>query len=100
MLRERRARIVPRISIIVPVFNAERYLDACLDCLFPPDTQEIEVICADDGSCDRSLHITKPARLVRSTPEGFITAKCWSGVRPVMPVWRSAKRQYCHVLRC
>lgn len=54
---------MPRISIIVPVFNAERYLDACLDSLFAQTLREIEVICVDDGSCDRSLHILKQRAL-------------------------------------
>ena len=41
---------MPRISIIVPVFNAERYLDACLDSLFAQTLREIEVICVDSHS--------------------------------------------------
>lgn len=48
---------MPRISVIVPVFNAEPYLDDCLDSLLTQTLREIEVVCVDDGSSDGSLQI-------------------------------------------
>lgn len=42
------------ISVIVPVFNAEGYLAACLDSILAQTFSDFEVILADDGSTDRS----------------------------------------------
>ncbi len=43
-----------KISVLIPVFNVERYLKQCLDSIIGQSFQEIEVICVDDGSSDRS----------------------------------------------
>ena len=43
-----------RISIIVPVYNVEAYLSRCLDSLIAQTYQNIEVLCINDGSKDRS----------------------------------------------
>lgn len=42
------------ISILVPVFNVETYLEACLDSILAQTFTDFEVICMDDGSTDRS----------------------------------------------
>lgn len=42
------------ISIIVPVYNTEKYLEACLDSLIAQTYENIEIICINDGSTDRS----------------------------------------------
>ncbi|MBP7461510.1 MAG: glycosyltransferase family 2 protein, partial [Candidatus Delongbacteria bacterium] len=47
------------ISIIIPVFNAERTLPQCLDGLFHSSDQDFEVILVDDASSDRSLDIAR-----------------------------------------
>lgn len=47
----------PKISIIVPVYNVERYLPKCLDSLILQSFQDIEIICVNDGSPDKSLQI-------------------------------------------
>lgn len=45
------------VSVIVPVYNVERYLRKCLDSLKDQTLQDIEFICVNDGSTDRSLDI-------------------------------------------
>lgn len=45
----------PKISIIVPMYNAEKYIDKCLDSILNQTEKEFEVIIIDDGSKDNSL---------------------------------------------
>lgn len=46
-----------KISIVVPVYNVEKYLRACLDSLVGQTLRELEIICVDDGSTDGSPSI-------------------------------------------
>lgn len=46
-------------SIIIPVYNVERYLEACLDSVLGQSFQDWEAICVNDGSTDRSTAILK-----------------------------------------
>ncbi len=47
------------VSIIVPVYNMQSYLEACLDSLVHQTLQKIEIIIIDDGSKDNSAQIIK-----------------------------------------
>lgn len=47
----------PKISVIMPVYNTEKYLQESLDCLFRQTMRDFEIICVDDGSTDRSPEI-------------------------------------------
>ena len=49
----------PKISVIVPVYNVEKYLAECLDSIVNQTLKEIEIICVNDGSTDNSLSILK-----------------------------------------
>ena len=44
----------PIISIIVPIYNVEKYLARCLNSLVNQTMKEIEIICVNDGSPDQS----------------------------------------------
>lgn len=48
---------MPIISIILPVYNAEKYLGKCLDSLKVQTFPDIEILCVDDGSQDGSRRI-------------------------------------------
>ena len=45
------------ISVIVPVYNTEKYLPSALDSLINQTLKEIEIICVNDGSKDNSLAV-------------------------------------------
>jgi glycosyltransferase involved in cell wall biosynthesis len=47
----------PKVSIIVPIYNVEKYLARCLDSLLAQRLKEIEIIAVNDGSTDSSLEI-------------------------------------------
>ena len=47
------------ISIIVPIYNASKYLEKCLDSLINQTKKELEFILINDGSTDKSEDIIK-----------------------------------------
>ncbi|MBP5399251.1 MAG: glycosyltransferase [Alphaproteobacteria bacterium] len=49
----------PKVSVIIPVYNTELYLRECLDSVVYQTLQDIEIICVDDGSTDKSLDILR-----------------------------------------
>lgn len=50
---------MPKVSIIIPVYNVEKYLRQCLDSVVNQTLKDIEIICVNDGSTDNSLQILK-----------------------------------------
>ena len=51
------ANKLPKVSILVPIYNMEKYLNNCLDTLINQTLKDIEIICINDGSTDNSLKI-------------------------------------------
>ncbi len=51
-----------KVSVIMPVYNAEDYLRPAIDSVLDQTLKEIEIICVDDGSTDHSLEIIKEYR--------------------------------------
>lgn len=48
---------IPLISVIIPVYQAEQYLDACIGSVLAQDYPAVEIILVDDGSSDKSAGI-------------------------------------------
>lgn len=46
-----------KVSILVPVYNVEKFLNQCIDSILAQTLQDIEIICINDGSTDSSLQI-------------------------------------------
>lgn len=47
----------PKVSVVIPICNVEKYLRQCLDSAVKQTLKDIEIICVDDGSKDNSLSI-------------------------------------------
>ncbi|MGX4692251.1 bifunctional glycosyltransferase/CDP-glycerol:glycerophosphate glycerophosphotransferase [Streptomyces sp. JNUCC 63] len=74
--------MAPRLSVIVPIYNVERYLPACLDSLAAQTFRDIEVLMVDDGSPDDSASIAaayeardKRFKLIRKENAGLGAAR-------------------------
>lgn len=72
----------PKISIIVPIFNDERYLARCLDSIIKQTYRNIEIILVNDGSIDKTLSICqsyasqdKRIKLLNQTNQGVSAAR-------------------------
>ena len=48
-----------KISVIIPVYNTEKYLRCCLDSVTEQTLRDIEIVCVNDGSTDGSLAILR-----------------------------------------
>ncbi len=75
----------PFLTIVVPVYNVEKYIGSLLACLFDQTNSNFEIIFVDDGSTDRSLEIVRQnlptirkkvsAKLVKQKNEGLSSAR-------------------------
>lgn len=50
---------MPKISVVVPIYNVEKYVADCLDSILNQSNQDFEIICINDGSTDLSGEIVK-----------------------------------------
>ena len=46
-----------KVSVVIPVYNAEKYIGECLDSLISQTFSDIEIVCVNDGSSDGSLRV-------------------------------------------
>ena len=51
--------IIIKVSIVIPVYNVEKYLEECIESAIKQSLNDIEIICINDGSTDSSLEILK-----------------------------------------
>ena len=51
--------LCPKISIVIPMYNVEKYIGECLDSIARQGYESLEVICVDDGSTDGSLAVAE-----------------------------------------
>ena len=79
-----------KISIIVPVYNTERYIGQCLDSVLGQSFNNYEIVCVNDGSTDGSLSILeeyknkdKRVRIITTENAGLSAARN-TGVRSAM----------------
>ena len=71
-----------KISIIIPVYNTEKYLEKCLSSIINQNIKELEIICINDGSLDNSLAILekfakldKRIRIINQLNQGVSVAR-------------------------
>ena len=64
-----------KVSVIVPVYNCENYIEDCMNSLVNQTLQEIEIIVINDGSTDSSARIIEQYRLQYSNKIIFIDAE-------------------------
>ena len=57
---------MPKVSVVVPVYNVDKYLERCLDSLVYQTLKDIEIVIVNDGSTDKSAEIIK--KYVQSYP--------------------------------
>lgn len=50
---------MPKISILIPAYNVENYIEECLDSVLSQSLNDLEIICVDDASTDNTLAILK-----------------------------------------
>lgn len=72
----------PLITVIVPVYNVEKYLRRCLDSIIRQTYQNLEILCIDDGSIDNSGEICeqyaardKRIKVLRQENQGVSAAR-------------------------
>ena len=46
-----------KVSVVIPIYNVENYLAACLDSIVNQTLEDIEIICINDGSTDNTLEV-------------------------------------------
>ena len=76
-----------KVSVIIPIYNAEKYLEQCVGSVMNQTLKDIEIICVDDGSPDNSLEILKKLQAqddrvkIISQPNGGAGAARNNGLR-------------------
>lgn len=82
-----------QLSVIIPIFNAEPYLEQCLDSVLAQTHRDLDVICLNDGSTDNSLAIMQAyaerderVRVIDKPNQGY-GATCNRGLEEARGAW-------------
>lgn len=74
--RNNKEEAMPRVSVVIPIYNAQPYLRQCLESIRTQTLADIEVLCVNDGSTDDSLDVIEefarldPRFIVLDKPNG------------------------------
>lgn len=83
------------VSVIVPIYNASKFLDQCLDSISGQTHRNVEVLCVNDGSTDASLsimreHAARDSRIrIIDKENGGYGAACNRGIAEASGDWIS-----------
>ena len=68
---------MPKFSIVIPVYNVEKYIKRCLDSVFNQTYKDFEVIVVNDGTKDNSMEIVKDydVRIITQKNQGLSVAR-------------------------
>lgn len=55
---------MPKFSIVIPIYNVEKYIKRCLDSVFNQTYKDFEVICVNDGCTDNSMDIVRDYKTI------------------------------------
>ena len=70
-----------KLSIVLPVYGVEKYIEKCMDSLLVPDNDDYEIVVVNDGTMDRSIDIIREKyadsriRIVEQTNAGLSAAR-------------------------
>lgn len=86
-----------RLSIVIPVYNAENYIDRCLQSIINSGISDYEIICVDDGSTDNSYRCLLHYALKYSNISVFKQKNSFAGVARNLGM-KYAKGDYIHFM--
>ena len=68
---------MPKFSIIIPVYNVEKYIEKCLDSVFNQTEDDYEVIVVNDGTPDNSIELIKDynVKIINQKNQGLSAAR-------------------------
>lgn len=79
---EKKEERMTKISVIIPIYNTEKYLERCLDSVIGQTLEDIEIICVDDGSTDSCPQILESyavkdsrIKLIHKENNGLVSAR-------------------------
>ena len=83
--------MIPRISVLMPVWNGERYLAAAIDSILAQTFKDFELIVVDDGSTDHTVEILRsfsdPRLQIHHLDHGGIVMALNYGVEQARAIW-------------
>lgn len=115
-----------KVSVIVPAYNEEKYLERCLNTIVNQTLEELEIIVVDDGSKDGTYHICEkyqqacpekltvihkrnegvgPARncglaIAKGEYIGFVDGDDWIDVEMYQTMYETAKKHHSDIVVC